>query len=48
MRLYDDMQQLGVQPDAWTFSALMAACQACGNRWKSALDFLEQMEDAGK
>ncbi|BDA43178.1 Pentatricopeptide repeat-containing protein At5g02860 [Coccomyxa sp. Obi] len=47
IRLYEDMQQLGVTPDVWTFSALMAACQACGNRWKSALDFLEQMEDAG-
>lgn len=47
MQLRAEMRQLSVKPDVWTFSALMAACQACGNRWKSALEFLEQMEAAG-
>ncbi len=47
LRLYADMQQSGVKPDVWTFSALTAACQACGNRWKDALKFLDQMESSG-
>lgn len=45
--LYSEMQQRGVKPDVWTFSALMVACQTCGNRCQDALDFLEQMEAAG-
>lgn len=45
--LYAEMQQLEVKPDVWTFSALMVACQTCGNHWQDALKFLELMEGAG-
>lgn len=45
--LHARMRAAGIAPDAWTFSSLMLACQACGNRWRDALAFLAQMEDAG-
>ena len=45
-------EMLGRKPpirrDVYTYSALIKACQVCGNRWKLALDYLDQAKKAGK
>lgn len=48
LRLSSDMQRSGVQPDVWTYASLIAACQSCGNRWREALAFYEDMQKKGE
>ncbi len=47
LKLSADMRRSGVQPDVWTYASLIAACQSCGNRWREALDFYQDMQDKG-
>ena len=47
MKLSSDMQRSGVKPDVWTYASLIAACQSCGNRWREALNFYQDMQDKG-
>lgn len=47
LKLSADMQRSGVQPDVWTYASLIAACQSCGNRWREALNFYQDMQDKG-
>ena len=48
MKLAEDMQNNGVARDVWTYASLIAACQSCGNRWKDALAFYQDMQDKGR
>ena len=48
LKLSSDMQRSGVQPDVWTYASLIAACQSCGNRWREALTFYQDMQDNGE
>ena len=48
LKLSSDMQRSGVQPDVWTYASLIAACQSCGNRWREALAFYQDMQDKGE
>ena len=47
MEAFEDMQVAGVKPDVVTFSSLIKACQACGNRWKTAMGYLKRMSAEG-
>jgi len=46
---YQEMQSRvpPIRADAYTYSALIKACQVCGNRWKLALDYLNQGKASG-
>ncbi len=48
MKLAEDMQRSSMAPDVWTYASLIAACQSCGNRWKDALAFYQDMQDKGR
>ena len=48
LKLSSDMQRSGVRPDVWTYASLIAACQSCGNRWREALAFYQDMQDKGE
>ena len=47
LEAFEDMQVAGVKPDVFTFSSLIKACQACGNRWKPAMGYLKRMRAEG-
>ena len=48
LQLASDMQRSGVRRDVWTYASLIAACQSCGNRWREALAFYQDMQDEGE
>jgi pentatricopeptide repeat protein len=46
---YQEMlrRQPEIRRDGYTFNALIKACQVCGNRWRTALDFLNEAKSSG-
>lgn len=47
MAVLKSMRAARVQPDVYTYTSLIRACQSCGNRWQSAIEFFNQMQQAG-
>ena len=46
--LLDELRAAGWKPDVFTYSSLIKACQICGNRWRDALLFMDEMKRAGE
>ena len=47
LRIFSNMNTVRVKPDVYTFTSLIRACQSCGNRWRKAVGFFEQMQRSG-